>query len=117
MNDIEYDGIAAAEYVLGVTDMADRAAFEARMRASPAVRALVAEWEARLAGMDTAFTPMPAPNLLPSIEARLFGAATRKTWRQRAASVLKTLARPQVAVPVGIVIAIKAAVIWLLFLR
>lgn len=117
MTNAEDDGIAAAEYVLGVTDMADRAAFETRMGGSAAIRALVAEWEARLAGMNAAYAAMPAPDLLPLIEARLFGAATRKTWRQRAASVLKTLARPQVAVPVGIVLAIKALVIWLLFLH
>ncbi|MGP9804607.1 hypothetical protein [Paracoccus sp. NSM] len=117
MNDLDDDGLAAAEYVLGVADMADRAAFEARMRASPALRALVAEWETRLAGMNAAFSPMPAPDMLPLIEARLFGVATQKTMRQRAASLLKALAQPRVAVPVGVVLAIKAAVIWLLFLR
>ncbi|WP_304618058.1 hypothetical protein [Paracoccus sp. (in: a-proteobacteria)] len=111
------DSIAAAEYVLGVTDLADRSAFEMRMKRSASLWQMVAEWESRLAGMNAEFRAMPAPDLLPGIEARLFGAPVRKSWRDHATALVRAMARPQVAVPVGIVVLIKAVLIWLLFLR
>lgn len=117
MSDVVKDEIAAAEYVLGVTDAAERAAFEAQMRAEPSLGMLVVEWELRFAGMNMAYAPMPAPDLFPLIESRLFGSVSHKTWRQRAALLLKMLSRPAVAVPIGIVVVIKLAIIWLLFMR
>jgi len=67
--------LAAAEYVLGVTDAAARAAFERRLRDDPALQAQVLHWEARFAGLNDAFTEVPAPDLLPALEVRLFGSA------------------------------------------
>lgn len=75
---MEEDEALAAEYVLGVTDLAERMATEARIKADPAFADLVAKWEARLAPMNDDFPEAPAPNLLPQIEARLFPKAERR---------------------------------------
>lgn len=68
----------AGEYVLGTLPHADRLAFAARLRADPALQALVAEWEARLADLNDAYDAAPAPDLLPAIEARLFPKPARR---------------------------------------
>lgn len=68
----EEDDALAAEYVLGVLALADRAQAEARAKRDPAFAALVSAWETRLDGLNDGFAPVPAPNLLPRIEARLF---------------------------------------------
>jgi anti-sigma-K factor RskA len=64
----------AAEYVLGVQSLAERAETEARIKRDPAFAARVSSWEVRLAGLNDSFAEAPAPNLLPVIEARLFPA-------------------------------------------
>jgi anti-sigma-K factor RskA len=69
------DDALAAEYVLGVQDLADRSAVEARTKRDPAFAALVAAWEVRFEGLNDEFTEARAPNLLPRIEARLFPSA------------------------------------------
>lgn len=66
------DDAEAAEYVLGVQDLAERSASEARIKRDPAFAARVAAWETRLDGLNDGFAEAPAPNLLPAIEARLF---------------------------------------------
>jgi anti-sigma-K factor RskA len=71
----EDDSALAGEYVLGVLDQAERAAFEARLRREPALAAAVARWESDLTVLNAGFAEAPAPNLLPAIEARLFGTA------------------------------------------
>lgn len=63
----------AAEYVLGVLDMAERAVVERRLRTETALAALVAKWEMDFAGMNGGFAEVKPPNLLPAIEERLFG--------------------------------------------
>jgi anti-sigma-K factor RskA len=68
----DLDDSEAAEFVLGVQDLAERTATEARIKRDPAFAALVTAWEARLAGLNDDFAEAPAPNLLPAIEARLF---------------------------------------------
>jgi anti-sigma-K factor RskA len=68
----EADDALAAEYVLGVLDLAERAATEARIRREPGFAALVAAWEDRLADLNADYAETPAPDLLPQIEARLF---------------------------------------------
>jgi anti-sigma-K factor RskA len=70
------DEALAAEYVLGVLDLTERAATEARIKADPGFATLVADWEIRLSGLNDDFAEAPAPDLLPKIEARLFPAAT-----------------------------------------
>jgi anti-sigma-K factor RskA len=68
----EADDALAAEYVLGVLDLTERAEAEARLKRDAAFAAMVADWEVKLAGMNDDFAEAPAPNLLPQIEARLF---------------------------------------------
>lgn len=77
----EEDETLAAEYVLGVQDLADRMAVEARMKSDPAFAALVTAWETRLSPLNDEFAEAPAPNLLPQIEARLFPKAARPAKR------------------------------------
>ena len=67
----------AAEYVLGVLPLDDRTAAQARIKADPGFAARVAAWETRLAPMNADFPEVPAPNLLPALEARLFPPAPR----------------------------------------
>lgn len=77
----EEDDALAAEYVLGVQDMAERAKVEARIKADPAFAARVTQWETRLSGMNDGFPDTPAPHLLPEIEARLFPTPPRPARR------------------------------------
>lgn len=78
----EEDSALAAEYVLGVLPLPERAAAEARMKADPAFAAEIAAWEARFAAMNAGFAATPAPDLMPVIEARLFPGvpARRSGW-------------------------------------
>lgn len=73
------DDALAGEYVLGVLDLADRSACETRIKRDPGFAALVTAWESRLGGLNDGFEEVPAPNLLPAIEARLFPKAGRAT--------------------------------------
>ena len=68
----EEDDALAAEYVLGVLDLTERAAVAARLKHDAGFAALVADWELKLGGLNDDFDEAPAPNLLPQIEARLF---------------------------------------------
>ena len=78
----EDDAATAAEHVLGLLPGGERAAFEVRLREEPALRALVAEWEERLAavaleGPDVA----PPPRVRRALERRLFpGRVRRRAW-------------------------------------
>jgi anti-sigma-K factor RskA len=66
------DDALAAEYVLGVLTLSERAEAEARLKRDPGFAARVTAWETRMAGMNDDFAEAPAPDLLPKIEARLF---------------------------------------------
>jgi anti-sigma-K factor RskA len=79
---MEEDDALAAEYVLGVLDLSDRTAVADRIRRDAAFAGLVAAWETRLSGLNDAYTDVPAPNLLPQIEARLFPKVARpaRNW-------------------------------------
>ncbi|MFN3644349.1 MAG: anti-sigma factor domain-containing protein [Gemmobacter sp.] len=109
----EFDALAA-EYALGVLDAADRAAAEARMAADPAFAEAVAAWAARLAPMDAAYAEVPAPNLMPAIEARLFGRAepapAHRGWRSWLAGALAGAALTAAAVVAVVLVAPPAAV-------
>lgn len=87
LNPGEEDAALAGEYVLGVLDAAERARVETRIKADPSFAAEILAWETRLSGMNADFAEAPAPNLLPAIEARLFGrpapAAPRLAWLSR----------------------------------
>ena len=70
------DDMAAAEYVLGTLDPAERAAIAARRAREPELDAALQAWEARLAPLAEAIpAAAAAPDLLPAIEARLDAAA------------------------------------------
>ena len=73
------DDLLAAEYVMGLLDLEDRTAAEARLRNDPAFLARVQDWEAQLAGLNDHYDEVPAPNLLPQIEARLFPTPPRRS--------------------------------------
>ena len=79
--DHEAHDLLAAEYVLGVLDLPERAAAEARLKRDEAFAARVAAWEARLGGLNDIFDEAPAPDLLPRIEARLFPTPERPMAR------------------------------------
>ncbi|WP_137112378.1 anti-sigma factor domain-containing protein [Rhodobacter sp. SY28-1] len=68
----EADDALAAEYVLGVLSLSERAEAEARAKRDTGFAARVTAWENRMAGMNDDFAEIPAPDLLPKIEARLF---------------------------------------------
>ena len=79
---MQEDDALAAEYVLGVLDLAERTAVDARVKQDSVFAASVAAWESRLAGLNDAYAEVPAPNLLPQIEARLFPQAAKpaRNW-------------------------------------
>lgn len=67
-----FDEDLAAEYVVGTLEHSERVAIELRIKNEPEFANLVNEWQNRLAGLNDAYDAVPAPNLLPKIEARLF---------------------------------------------
>lgn len=67
----EADDILAFEYVLGTAP--DRDGIEARIARDPDFAAQVQAWERRLSSLNDGYPDVPAPPLLPGIEARLFG--------------------------------------------
>jgi anti-sigma-K factor RskA len=99
---MEEDDALAAEYVLGVLDLSDRTAVDERIRRDAAFAGLVAAWETRLAGLNDAYTDVPAPNLLPQIEARLFPKVAKpaRNWFGWLAGALAAAAIAVVAVMV-----------------
>ncbi|MEZ5755378.1 MAG: anti-sigma factor [Paracoccaceae bacterium] len=74
LSPLDSDDALAAEYVLGVLDMAERSAAEARLKHDSAFADRVAAWATRLAELNDAYPEVEAPDLLPRIEARLFPA-------------------------------------------
>ncbi|MBI1217861.1 MAG: anti-sigma factor [Rhodobacteraceae bacterium] len=79
----EGDDMLAAEYVLGTLPLPERLAVQRRLRNDDAFAARVAAWEDRLAALNDSYAEAPAPDLLPAIEARLFGVAPRRPSRLR----------------------------------
>lgn len=69
----DQDDALAAEYVLGVLALSERLAVQDRLRRDSAFAARITAWENRLADLNDGFGEAPAPNLMPQIEARIFG--------------------------------------------
>lgn len=65
--------ILAAEYVLGTLPLEQREAAATRIRRDAHFALAVSRWEDRLSPLNDAYDTAPAPDLLPKIEARLFG--------------------------------------------
>ncbi len=83
----EEDDLAlAGEYVLGVLDAAERAEVEQRIRSDKVFASHIAAWERRLDAMSDGFAEVPAPALLPQIEARLFGKPANASPRGRSSA-------------------------------
>lgn len=72
----------AAEYVLGVLSLQDRLSAEARMKSDPGFAAMVGQWEVLFDPLNDVYASMPAPDLMPQIEARIFGkpAEPKRSW-------------------------------------
>ncbi len=72
-------GVQAAEYVLGTMSPEDRAAFDARLRAEPALVEEVRAWEVYFATMAEVEVEgvVPPAHVQRAIEAKLFGAPER----------------------------------------
>ncbi|MFN4059067.1 MAG: anti-sigma factor domain-containing protein [Roseinatronobacter sp.] len=77
----EYDDLVAAEYVLGTLPDPERRAARDRIEVDGAFAARVQTWETRLAPLNDDYADAPAPDVLPQIEARLFGAPVRDQAR------------------------------------
>lgn len=70
---VERDDLLAAEYVLGVLSADERRAAQQRAEVDGAFAARIHDWETRFSTLNTAYAEASAPDLLPAIEARLFG--------------------------------------------
>jgi anti-sigma-K factor RskA len=78
------DDLLAAEYVLGTLPGDARRAAAERIAVDGAFAARVAEWESRLSPLNAGYADGAVPDLLPRIEAELFGpAATGVAGRGR----------------------------------
>ncbi|MFC2968267.1 anti-sigma factor [Acidimangrovimonas pyrenivorans] len=75
------DDVIAAEYVLGTLPRDERLVAEHRIEEEPDFAALVADWEHRFSPLNMAYEPEHAPDLLPQIEARIFGTPARVQQR------------------------------------
>lgn len=72
----------AAEYVLGVLALQDRLGVEARLKSDADFAARVSQWERHFESLNDDYASAPAPDLMPQIEARIFGrqAVPRRSW-------------------------------------
>lgn len=105
----ETDEALAAEYVLGVLDIGERATVFDRVRRDSTFAARVARWQERLVPLD-AETPelAPPPDMLNRIEARLFPApAPRPRWRFALGLFGGALAAAAVAVVLLVVVPLQ----------
>jgi anti-sigma-K factor RskA len=71
------DDLLAAEYVSGLLDLAERVQVETRIRRDTVFAGRVTDWENRLADLNDDYPEVPAPDLMPQIEARLFPVAAK----------------------------------------
>lgn len=69
----EHDDLLAAEYVLGTLPADERRAALERAQVDGAFAARIRSWELHFEPLNDAYDDAPAPDLLPQIEAQLFG--------------------------------------------
>lgn len=86
------DDALAAECALGVLEDEARAAAHRRMAMDAGFAARVARWQERLAPLNDAYPPVPAPEVLARIEARLFPAPAPAPRLPRLAAIFGALA-------------------------
>jgi anti-sigma-K factor RskA len=79
---MEEADMLAAEFVMGTLPLQERAAAEARIKSDPAFAAMVSAWETHFADLNDAYVEVPAPDVMPRVEARLFpqAAKARASW-------------------------------------
>jgi anti-sigma-K factor RskA len=72
----------AAEYVLGVLSLEDRLVAEARLKTDQDFASRVSKWETHFEALNDNYASTPAPDLMPMIEARIFGKseAPKRSW-------------------------------------
>ena len=72
----------AAEYVLGVLAFEDRLAAEARLKSDEDFADRVAGWVLHFEALNDEYASVPAPNLMPQIEDRIFGRqqVKKRSW-------------------------------------
>lgn len=100
----EDDRLLVAEYALGLLEGEAHVALEARLAAEPALRAELALWRSRLAGLDSEFAEVaPRATLLPAIEARLFGAVAKPARWWDSLALWRGLAGAALAVAIAAV--------------
>jgi anti-sigma-K factor RskA len=75
--------ILAAEYVLGSLPLDQRELAATRIRRDAHFAMAVARWEERLSALNLGYDDAPAPNLMPQIEARLFGTPATATAKAK----------------------------------
>lgn len=82
LNPQEEADAVAAEYVLGVLALEDRLAAETRIKSDSDFADSVARWETHFADLNDQYASAPAPDLMPMIEARIFGkpAVAKRNW-------------------------------------
>lgn len=82
-SDKHSDDVAlAGEYALHLLDAEARRAFEDRLNADPALRRLVADWDAHFGLLSSDFLPVAPPALVKSrIEGVLFAQAAKPRWQ------------------------------------
>ena len=115
-DDLPEDDALAAEYVLGVLDLVERSAADARLKSDAGFAALVSDWQNRLSGLNEDYAAAPAPDLLPQIEARLFPVAPKpdRSWfgwlagAAIAAAVTLFFVLPQTAPPAQLIATLAA---------
>jgi anti-sigma-K factor RskA len=78
----EDDVALAGEFALRLMDAEARRAFARRMEREPALRALVRDWEERLATLVDEVPPVtPSPRVKARIKAQLFGTPPLRAGR------------------------------------
>lgn len=75
------DSIGVAEYLLGLTDPAERAQMARRLAREPALARELQLWQQRFSDLDAGFAEVPPPaDALGRLETRLFGRPARQRW-------------------------------------
>jgi anti-sigma-K factor RskA len=80
-SDDEDTGLAA-EYVLGVLALNERLAVETRLKTDAAFAERITAWENHFSALNDDFASAQAPDLMPMIEARIFGKSStaKHSW-------------------------------------
>jgi len=105
------DDFAAAEYALGTLDASERATLAARRLRDRELDEAIRAWEARLAPLLEATPEIEPPrDLLPAIEARIWGAAPRSPVDAAFIALQRSVAFWRAAAVAASVIAIVLAI-------